>query len=126
MNFYHLRSPDYQSDQASDAANPLTELASLIMPGLTCSACGSTWAGNRKLYLPIPKEAIHFTLENKPFKTEEWQKLAEAVRKNLNLAPDFLLMPGDRLGHLITSSTEQSLGISCILFQGEFLSIKLC
>lgn len=98
MNFYELRGPDYQSDQASDAANPLTELDSLIMPGLTCSACGSTWAGNRKLYLSIPKEASHLTLENRPLKTEEWQRLAEAVRKELYLAPNFLLMPGDRLG----------------------------
>lgn len=98
MNFYELRGPHYQSDQADDAANPLTELASLVMPGLTCSACGSTWAGNRKLYLPIPEEAIHLTLENRPLKTEEWLKVAESVRKDLNLAQDFLLMPGDRLG----------------------------
>lgn len=98
MNFYALREPHYQSDQADAAANPLAELASLVMPGLTCAVCGSTWAGNRKLYLPIPTEALNLTLENRPFKTEEWQKLAEVVREALNLAPDFILMPGDRLG----------------------------
>src|SRR4051812_37871341 len=98
MRFYHLTHPKYETDQAQTRANPVNSVDIVWMPGIVCDACGETWAGSRRLYIPITDPALRRELSGKPLPRAEWEQLAQRVRASAGLSENFYLEPGDRLG----------------------------
>ena len=87
------------TDRQASIASPLQQVDHIGMPGLECSSCHNTWAGSRRLYLPVDDPALAKRLKNTwPIPTAEWLALAIVVRKSLGLPSDFLLRPGDGFG----------------------------
>ena len=100
MHFLDLTHPSYQTDQAANAANPIRQVDAVTLPGVVCSACGSTWAGSRRLYEPLQDDALRHRLRERggwPLPDTEWRQLAREVLAATSLAADFTLMPGDKL-----------------------------
>lgn len=100
MHFLELTHPFYQTDQADNAANPIRQVDTVTLPGIVCSACGSTWAGGRRLYVPLQDDMLRHRLRERggwPILDTEWRQLAREVLAATSLAADFMLMPGDQL-----------------------------
>jgi hypothetical protein len=68
------------------------------MPGVHCSICGSTWAGNRKLYLHLPVSPLWSQMTGGVLDELEWETLADQVRDTAQLPNGFDIYPGDKLG----------------------------
>lgn len=98
MTFFDLTHPHYETDYAEELANPIQIVEDVRLPGLICSKCGETWAGDRRLYFPIEDAHLLQRLSGPPLPELEWSKLVADVRANLGLPADFALMPGDILG----------------------------
>lgn len=96
--FYTLTHPDYETDHAAERMNPLRQIERAWIPGIRCRYCNQTWAGSRKLYLPLPNGDIRQRLIPSPLENETWQDLVRAMRQALNLPDDFVFRPGDELG----------------------------
>jgi hypothetical protein len=71
MTLYRLTYPDYERDGEYITANPIQPIHDLWLPGLICPACGETWAGSRRLYLPLPDPALQGRLSGKPLPERE-------------------------------------------------------
>src|SRR3954462_3165348 len=98
MQFFELTHPAYKTDAEDDFYNPVRIVEDIKLPGLSCTACGATWAGSRRLYLPVRDAALRKRLSGPPLPEEEWKRLADAVRQDAELPQSFELMPGDVLG----------------------------
>jgi Protein of unknown function (Gmx_para_CXXCG) len=98
MIFFRLTHPFYGSDQVDDRANPIRVINANWIPGLICSKCGSTWAGTRRLYLPLNSPHITKFLNLPPLPESDWKSNLREIRKILGLSESFELRPGDRLG----------------------------
>jgi hypothetical protein len=112
LRFLDLTHPYYQTDQADNAANPIRQVDHVGLPGIVCSACGSTWAGSRRLYVPLQDAALRHKLRDRggwPLPDTEWRQLAQEVHAATSLAADFMLMPGDKLEAPIFEVTKAKL-----------------
>jgi hypothetical protein len=98
MIFSKLTHPYYVTDQAESAANPIQPVRAIWLPGIICDECGSTWAGSRRLYLPIADTTLWRRLRGAPLPKDEWEELADTVHTTVGLPYDFDLKPGDVLG----------------------------
>ncbi len=98
MRFYRLARPKYGSYQEQAQANPLRPIQDMYLPGVICDLCGKTWAGNRRTYLPVGDPELREQLRGRPIPWRNWVMLAEAVRRDVGLAEDAELRPGDVLG----------------------------
>ncbi len=98
MQFYHLTHPLYTSDVEEDASNPIRMIPEVWMPGIICAQCGSTWAGSRRLYLPINDTSLKRRLRGKPLPDSDWTTLAHEVAAHLHAPSPTFLYPGDILG----------------------------
>jgi hypothetical protein len=121
MEFYKITHPYYETDQEHDAANPIRMIEDTWLPGVICPICGETWAGSRRLYLPINDLELQQHLSGGPIPLSEWNELARKVHIALSLPDEFQLEPGDVLGTPI--GELQSIEILDFLhpFPGQFI-----
>jgi hypothetical protein len=122
MQFYEFTHPAYGTDRAQQMANPLQTVDEVWLPGLICSVCGETWAGSRRLYLPVIEPNLLRRLGGLPLPEVEWRDLAQAVRKHVNLPEDFLLMPGDALGTPTIELLSTSISDFMHPFSGQIIA----
>ncbi len=121
MQFFRLTHPDYKADQAHDKTNPVKISTGICLPGIICSECGQTWAGSRRLYLPVSDPSLRARLRPAPLREAEWMALAQDVRKALNLPEDFLLWPGDDLGTPIAELKSEKIYHFLHPFPGQLI-----
>lgn len=121
MRFYRLTHPYYQSDREENAANPVLPMRDVWLPGIICSACGSTWAGSRRLYLPVSDERLRRCLRGGPVPEPRWLELVAAVRRTADLPNDLKLMPGDVLGRPIAELLATELPDFIHPFPGQLI-----
>jgi hypothetical protein len=97
VRFRKLTHPHYETDNEDTAVNPIRMIEDIALPGIICPACG-TWAGSRRVCLPIDEPSLLGCLRGAPISQTAWMELADQVRTSENLARDFPLRPGDVLG----------------------------
>lgn len=124
MNFFHLTNPLYASDQARKRANPLRTINGYWIPGLTCSKCGETWAGTRRLYLPLNDLSIIKFLNLPPLSDSDWYQNLSEIRRILRLPESFELQPGDRLGIPEFELHRTKIGKIMFAFPGQIIVTK--
>lgn len=121
MQFYRLTYPDYKTDQEFNLNNPIRMIRDIWLPGIICSKCGSTWAGNRRLYLSINDESLRGQLRGGPVPQSEWENLSHQVRVTVGLPDDYLLKPGDVLGKPIAELQHSKLPDFLHPFPGQLI-----
>jgi len=121
MAFYRLTRPEYETDLQADAANPIYPIRDMWLPGLSCDACGTTWAGSRRLYLPISTASLRPLLQSGPLPRPEWETLSSALRVATDVPEDFQFMPGDVLGDPIAELHATSIPDFLHPFPGQII-----
>jgi len=99
MRFYKLTHPDYATDRAADMANPIRMVNELYVPGITCSACGESWASSDRVRVSVPKTSdLRAYLTGKCLPESEWRAFAEKLRRELTIPSWMKVTPGAQIG----------------------------
>jgi hypothetical protein len=98
MKFYQLTHPEYSTDQQDRFANPIQPVPDIWLPGIICAICGATWAGSRRIYLPITDTRLRQKLHGRPLPEADWYALEREVREQAGVPANVHLYPGDVLG----------------------------
>lgn len=121
MKFYKFTHPEYGSDYESSDNNPIRMIEDIWIPGIICPACGRTWAGSRRLYLPIEDETLWRKLSSEPLPLSEWNDLVHKIRTQLKLPEDYVLKPGDVLGPPIAEILDRNIPDFLHPFPGQII-----